>query len=109
MAYDEDLADRIIAHLADQPTLMQKKMFGGISFMVQGNFCCGVVKNEICVRVGDDAYEDALAQPQVREMDFTGRPMSGWVFVGPDALEEDASLNGWIDKGLRYALALPAK
>ena len=109
MAYDEDLADRIMARLADQPTLTQKKMFGGLSFMVQGNFCCGVVKKEVCVRVGADAYEDALAQPHAREMDFTGKPMRGWVFVGSEAIEGDAPLNNWVDKGLRYALSLPAK
>ena len=109
MAYDEDLADRIMANLADQPTLVQKRMFGGLSFMVQGNFCCGVVKSEMCVRVGADNYEDALAEPHVRPMHFTGKPMTGWVFVGPLALSEDGSLKGWVDKGLRYALALPAK
>lgn len=109
MAYDEEIADRIMARLADQPTLTPKKMFGGLSFMVQGNFCCGVVKSELCVRVGADAYKDALAQPNVREMDFTGKPMKGWVFVGPGSLADDASLNDWVDRGLRYALSLPAK
>ena len=109
MAYDDDLAERIQGHLIDQPRLDQKKMFGGLSFMIQGNFCCGIVKSELCVRVGADAYQDALAQPHVREMDFTGKPMRGWVFVAAEALADDASLHAWVDKGLAYALSLPAK
>lgn len=91
MAYDEDLADRIMGHLADQPSLNQEKMFGGLSFMIQGNMCVGVIKNELCVRLGADAYDDALSRPHARPMDFTGKPMRGWVFVGPEALTDDAS------------------
>ena len=109
MAYDEALADRVLEHLVGQPDLAQKKMFGGISFMVRGNFTCGVVKDELCVRVGADAYDEALAEPHVRPMDFTGKPMAGWVFVGPESLEPDASLHQWVDKGLHVALSLPPK
>jgi hypothetical protein len=109
MAYNEALADRILARLIGQPGLDQKKMFGGISFMVQGNFCCGVVKEEVCVRVGQAAYDEALAQPGVRPMDFTGKPMAGWVFVGGDAVSDDDSLGLWVERGLKYALSLPAK
>ena len=109
MAYDETLADRVLARLAGQPRLDQKKMFGGISFMVQGNFCCGVVKEEVCVRVGQDGYESALAEEGVRPMDFTGKPMAGWLFVGGSAIADDASLYRWVDRSLSIALSLPPK
>ena len=109
MAYDEDLADRIMGHLAGQPRQDQHKMFGGLSFMAQGNLACGVVKNELCVRLGVDGYEAAPAHPPVRPMDFTGKPMRGWVFVGAEALADDASLHEWVDMGFRHALCLPAK
>ena len=77
MAYDEDLAERIMGHLANLPHLDQRKMFGGLSFMIQGNLCCGVIKTELCVRIGADAYDAALERPHVRPMDFTGKPMRG--------------------------------
>ena len=109
MAYDESLASRVLDLLEGQPDLEQKKMFGGISYMVRGHFCCGIVKDDLCVRVGPDVYDDALAQPHVREMDFTGRPMAGWVFVGPGALESDDDLGAWVGRGLSHALSLPPK
>ena len=109
MAYGEDLADWIMGHLAEHPRLDQRKMFGGPSFMVQGNLACGVVKNELCVRLEADGYEAALARPHVRPMDFTGKPMRGGVFVGAEALADDASLHEWVDMGLRHAWCLPAK
>ena len=109
MAYDEDLADRIMGHLAGQPRQDQRKMLGGLSFMAQGNLACGVVKNELYVRLGVDGYEATPARPHVRPMDFTGKPMRGWVFVGAEALADDASLHERVDMGLRHALCLPAK
>ena len=109
MAYDLQLAARVGELLADQTDMTERKMFGGLTFMLRGNFCCGVVKDELCVRVGDDAYDAALARPYVRVMDFTGRPMPGWVFVASDALRTEVELDDWVGQGVRYALALPAK
>jgi TfoX/Sxy family transcriptional regulator of competence genes len=109
MAYAKDLAERIMGHLANQPHLDQRKMFGGLSFMIQGTLCCGVIKTELCVRIGADAYDAALERPHVRPMDFIGKPMRAWVFVGPEALADDTELHERVDLGLRHALSLPAK
>jgi hypothetical protein len=109
MAYNQDLADRVIERLLGQPGLEQKAMFGGVSFMVQGNFACGIVKDDLCVRVGKERYAEALAMPEARPMDFTGKPMAGWVFVAPAGFADDESLDDWVGRGLAYALSLPAK
>lgn len=109
MAYDLDLADRALERLTGQPGLEQKSMFGGVSFMVQGNFACGIVKGDLCVRVGKANYDAALAEPGARPMDFTGKPMAGWVFVEASSTADDARLTDWVRRGLAYALSLPAK
>lgn len=109
MAYDEGLAQRIREQLEDREDVGERKMFGGVAFLVAGNMCCGVVGEELMVRVGPDAYEAAIALPHVREMDFTGRPMRGMVYVAPTGLEEDDDLAGWIGRGLTFASSLPAK
>ena len=84
-------------------------MFGGLCFMVQGNMCCGILQDDIMVRVGADAHADALAQPHARPMDFTGKAMKGMVYVGPEGLEGDDDLEGWVQRGLSFTLSLPAK
>lgn len=109
MAYDEGLAERIREVLAARDGISEKKMFGGIAFMLNGNMCCGVVEDRLMVRVGPDAYEDALSRPHAREMDFTGRPMKGFVYVDGQGTESDGSLKGWVDMGLNYAKSLPIK
>ena len=109
MAYDEELADRVRVSLADRTDVSERKMFGGLSFMLRGNMCCGVEKENLMVRVGPDAYDEALAQPAARLMDFTGRPMKGMVFVGPEGYESDEGLRSWVERGVEYALSLPAK
>ena len=109
MAYDEGLVQRVRERLAGQNSVEEKKMFGGISFMVQGNFSCGVSSDDLVVRVGPDKYADALAHPDTREMDFTGRPMKGWVYVNPDGYESDENLSYWVSQGLDFALSLPPK
>ena len=109
MAYDEGLAQRIRDALGDLPDLAEKKMFGGIGFMVQGNMACGVNKDDLIVRVGPVRYETTLAQPHVREFDFTGRPMQGWVMVGPAGYEADSDLKHWVQHGVDFALSLPPK
>ena len=109
MAYDEGLAQRIQEALDDLPGLVEKKMFGGVGFMVQGNMACGVNKNDLIIRVGPERYEEALTQPHVSVFDLTGRPMKGWVVVGPEGYETDEALKSWVQRGVDYALFLPAK
>ena len=109
MAYDEGLAQRVREVLGDLPGLVEKKMFGGVGFMVRGNMACGVNKNDLIVRVGPEGYEEALSQPHAREFDLTGRAMTGWVAVAPEGYEDDEALKGWVQQGVDFALSLPAK
>ena len=109
MAYDEALADRIGVILKDQPNVVGKKMFGGIAFMVNGNMCCGVVKDTLMLRVGAENYESLLSQPQAREMDFTGKPMKGMIYVDPESLKSEQELKTWVERALEFVLSLPAK
>ena len=83
-------------------------MFGGLSFMVQGNYACGVAET-LVVRVGKERHDQVMAQPYTRIMDFTGRPMKGWVYVDPPGYEEDGNLAQWVQMGVDYAQSLPPK
>ncbi len=109
MAYDEKLAQRIGAVVSERDDVTSKKMFGGIAFMLNGNMCCGIVGDDLMVRVGPDAFEDALSRPGARPMDFTGRPMKGMVYVDADAVSSREQLESWVRQGLDYAGSLPAK
>jgi hypothetical protein len=109
MAYDEGLAERIRGILDERPDVTEKRMFGGIAFMVSGRMCVGIVKEDLMVRVGPERYEELLAQPHARAMDFTGRPMKGFLFVEPGGFEEDADLAQWVGDAVSYALTVPAK
>lgn len=109
MAHDEHLTERVLGILREEPSLVRKKMFGGVAFMLQGNMACGVIGNDLIVRVSRTEYEAALARPHVREMDFTGRTMRGWVVVGPEGTKDDVSLQDWVDTGVSCALNLPPK
>ncbi len=109
MAYDEKLAHRVRAKLADQTDLRERKMFGGLAFMLRGNMCCGIVGEELMVRVGSGQYAAALAQPHAREMDFTGRPMTGMVMVANDGLTSNEALERWILQGITFVSSLPSK
>jgi hypothetical protein len=109
MAFDEGLAERIRERLGDQPGLVEKKMFGGVGFMLHGNMSCGVYKDDLIVRVGPDSYEEAVIRPHTRPFDITGRPMKGWVFVAPGGYESDDDLDGWVGEGVAFALSLPEK
>ena len=109
MAYDEVLAERVRRALAGRNDLSEKKMFGGIAFMLHGNMSCGVEKYQLMVRVGPERHEEALAQPHARPMDFTGRPMKGMVYVGPEGLRSDADLNAWLRRAVEFAETLPPK
>ena len=109
MAYDEALAERIRGLLKRRRGVSERKMFGGLAFLVSGNMACGVVGKELMVRVGSDAYEEALSQRHVREMDFTGRPLRGMVYVAARGIRSDADLKAWVDRGVAHARSLPAK
>ena len=109
MAYDERLTERVLDILGAEQSLVQKQMFGGGAVMLQGNLACGVIRSDLIIRVPKDEYEAALTRPHVREMDFTGRPMRGWVVVGPEATDDDRSLQDWVATGAAYALSLPPK
>ena len=109
MAYDETLAARVRDALALEPNLTERKMFGGLAFMVGGNMCCGIVKDELMVRVPPDDYAAALTEPHARAMDFTGRPMKGMLFVAPAGLAADADLRTWVTRGAVHARSLPPK
>lgn len=108
MAYDEGLAERIRAVLGDDD-VTERKMFGGIAFMCGGNMAVGIVGDELMVRVGKERFANALAEPHAREMDFTGRPSKGMVYVGVEGIAEDDDLRAWIDRGTAYARSLPPK
>ena len=84
-------------------------MFGGLCFLVNGNMAGGVVGSELMLRVGPDAYDECLAIDEAREMDFTGRALKGMIYVGEDGIAEDEDLEGWIDRGFRFAASLPPK
>ena len=107
MAYDEKLAERIRKLLAKQKGFAEKKMFGGLCFLLKGKMICGVLKEDLVVRIGPERYPMALAQPHVRPMDFTGRPITGFVFVGPGGSRTEKSLSSWITHALEYASTLP--
>lgn len=109
MAYDEALAERVRRVLDDRAGMSEKKMFGGIAFMVRGHMSVGVVKDDLMVRVGPEAYDELVQQPHARRMDFTGKPMKGFIYVASVGLNTDADLQRWVGHGLKYAASLPAK
>ena len=101
MAYDEKLADRIRDQLASRSDVTERKMFGGIAFMVGGNMACGVL--------GEEDGEKALAEEGVRPFDFTGKPMKNIVYVAPERTADDDALSEWVDAGADFAASLPSK
>jgi TfoX/Sxy family transcriptional regulator of competence genes len=109
MAFDEALADRIRGTLTDRDGVTERKMFGGIAFMVGGNMACGVIGDELMVRVGPDAHDESMAQPHVRPMDFNGRPMRGMIYVTQAGTTDDAELARWVGTGADFAGSLPPK
>jgi TfoX/Sxy family transcriptional regulator of competence genes len=109
MAYDEALAQEARDILGSRAGLKEKKMFGGVAFMLNGHMCCGVVGRDLMVRVGPEQHDQALAEPHARPMDFTGRPMKGFIYVGPEGWRSAASLRKWINRGVSFAKSLPPK
>ena len=109
MAFDEALAGRIRHRLARRKNIVEKKMFGGVGFLLNGNLLVGVWKDSLIVRLGPDNYDDALLEPHVKEFDITGRPMRNWVLVGPEGVEGEDQLAGWIQRAVKFVGALPTK
>jgi TfoX/Sxy family transcriptional regulator of competence genes len=103
MAYDEGLAERIRGVLRGRDDVVERKMFGGIAFMVAGRMACGVIHDDLMVRVGPDAHDEAVTEPHARPMDFTGRPMRGMVYVEPGGVSSDADLARWVRRGVDTA------
>jgi TfoX/Sxy family transcriptional regulator of competence genes len=107
--YDERLAERVRLVVKKRRGVSEKKMFGGIAFLLRGNMFCGVVEQQLMVRVGPDAYAQTLARAHAREMDFTGRPLKGMVYVEPAGVRSPEHLRSWIDRGLQFVKTLPPK
>ena len=103
MAFDENLADRIRQQLKSKHILfVEKKMMGGLTFMVNDKMCVGIVKDDLMARIGKENYDTALKKPGCREMDFTGKPLKGYVFLVPEAVDLDSDLEYWIDLSLEF-------
>ena len=109
MAYDEVLALRIRDLLRDCSEVSEKKMFGGLAFMLNDYNFCGINDDRLMVRVGAERYGEALEQKHVRPMDFTGRPLKGYVYVEGVGLKSDDALKGWVQKGVEFVESLPPK
>ena len=109
MAYNQVLAGRVRLALGELSGLSEKKMFGGVGYLVNGNMACGVIQDDLIVRVGPEGYEGVLQLPHTRQFDFTGRPMNGWVVVTQDGYKSELDLRTWVQKGVDFALSLPPK
>lgn len=109
MAFDAKLADRIRERLGKRKGLTEKKMFGGMAFLLNGNMCCGVHGDDMIVRLDPAATDEALSKRHTRVFDLTGRPMKGWILVESKGLANVAALDEWIGVATKYAGSLPAK
>lgn len=109
MAYSEKLAEQLEKILADESHITQKKMFGGLCFLYKGNMLCGVVGEQLMARVGPSQYEQCLAKPYARAMDFTSRPMKGMIFIGQGGLKDSHSIQKWVECCLKFVRFLPSK
>ncbi|MGQ0766140.1 MAG: TfoX/Sxy family protein [Gemmatimonadota bacterium] len=103
MAYDELLAERVRRAVSTKRGVTEKKMFGGVAFLLKGRMFCGIAADDLMVRVGPDAYAKALSAPHARPMDFTGRPLTGYVFVDPRGVRTDAALRSWVELAVKFA------
>lgn len=109
MAFDDKLAARIRKRLGKRTGLTEKKMFGGIGFLLNGNMCCGVHGQDMIVRIDPAQTDRALSERDTRVFDLTGRPMKGWVLVEPKGLASEAALGKWVTMAAEFAASLPAK
>ncbi|MFZ5917266.1 MAG: TfoX/Sxy family protein [Chloroflexota bacterium] len=109
MAYDVELVQRLREQMSELVGLEQKKMFGGVGFMLHGNMACGVKDTDLIVRVGTEQYERAMAEPHTKPLNLTGRVMRGWVMVEAQGYESEEGLRSWVERGVQCALSLPPK
>ena len=109
MVYNHNLAQRVRGALGETLGLIEKEMFGGIGFMIHGNMACGVIKDDLIIRVGPDHYHEALAMPHTQVFDMTGRPMRGWVVVSSEGYKTKSALEEWVGRGFNFAKSLPPK
>jgi TfoX/Sxy family transcriptional regulator of competence genes len=109
MAYDTELADRLLRATAHMPEITTRKMFGGFAVMWRGNMLAGVIGDDLMVRIGADAYEDALDQPGAATMEFTGKPMKGMVTVLADHVSSEEDVADWVERAVTFVETLPAK
>jgi TfoX/Sxy family transcriptional regulator of competence genes len=109
MAYSEELADRIREAIEQRPGVTERKMFGGVAWMINGNMACGVIGADLMVRLDRDEAAEALTEKHVGPMEFTGRRMGGFVVVESPAIANDPDLARWVDAGSDHAETLPAK
>jgi TfoX/Sxy family transcriptional regulator of competence genes len=109
MTYDEKVAERLTKLFAEHKGVVEKKMFGGIAYMFREHMCVGVVDDLLMVRVGPEQYERALSDAHTRTMDFTGKPMKGYVYVEPAGFKTEKNLRKWVQKGINFVTTLPAK
>src|SRR5215472_17596832 len=109
MGYDAATAERLRGLFAERTDVAEKRMVGGLSFIVNGNMCCGVNGSALMVRVGPDDREQALAEPHVRPLEMGGRPVGGFVLIDPDGFSTDAALTAWVQRALDFIGTLPAK
>jgi len=109
MSYDEGLAQRVREILEEKPEFGEKKMFGGICFLLFGNMVCGIIRDDLIVRVGATNYNAALKMPHTKKFDLTGKALTGWVMVLSTALDSDEDLNDWVQKAVTFVRTLPPK
>ncbi len=109
MGFDVVIAERIRRSLSAKKVVVEKKMFGGLCFMVNGYMCCGVQGGDLMLRVGAEQYEKALKRPNTRPMDFTGNPLRGFVYISPKGLKTGRQLDGWLSIALAHAESLPTR
>ena len=109
MAYDTHLADRVRSLLNRRLEFSERKMFGGICFMLGGNMCCGVTTTELMLRLGPEGAAEALSEPHTREMDFTGRSIKSMIYVEPEGYQTEEALRRWVERAATFAASLPAK
>ena len=108
MSYDETLAQRIRRIIGKRRGTVERKMFGGLAFMLDGNMCCGIVDDRLMLRLGSDLAEQVLERAHVHPMDFTGRPMTGMVYVAPEGARGEA-LRRWVEQAAGFVRTLPPK
>jgi TfoX/Sxy family transcriptional regulator of competence genes len=109
MAYDEQLAARVRTALKGLRSLVEKKMFGGLAYLAHDKMFAGILKDELVVRVGPAGHQAALKEPHTKPMDFTGKPMKGYIYVEPVGMKTDAQLRTWLSKGLAFVASLPPR